>query len=134
MAKKTKRKSVNRPPIGTRWAGGCCAPGDWFEQRPQGLMYHSQSRGWEKSIYSLAKVDAAFGPRFTPPPPAKDSTTMRRKAVAGVLGGWVYGTTKHYGQVCMYGKGALEAVVEVHIPAESYAAFLADPTCGGAAT
>lgn len=130
----TKRKGKAKlPPVGTRW-NGRAYPCDWFEVRPDGLMFHSHSRGWEPSNHNVQKLDRMFGPRIPPKKPARDTAAMRRKAVAGVLGGWVVGTKRLEKLVHKNGIGDVICTVTVTVPAKHYAAFLADPTCGGAAS
>ena len=138
MAKKrtTKRaKAEKLPPVGTRWGyipnmGKC-----WWEVRPEGLMFLNMTGRWIPSGLIVKELDRDHGPRIPPKnKPARDSAAMRRKAVAGVLGGWVVGEKRAEAFVEKHYDGRLECSVTVMIPASSYAAFLADPSVNGAAS
>lgn len=137
MAKrKANAKAEKLPPVGTRWRG--INGNDYYTMTANGPEYRcgnyhapaplsGPDRDWKV-------VDANYGPRIPPAKPARDSMAMRRKAVAGVLGGWVVGTKKLHSFGITHADGTIDANVKVTITAENYAKFLADPSCNGAAT
>lgn len=132
---KAKAKAEKLPPVGTRWnARGfgeytMTAKGPEFRFRSEFVPapLSGDDRDWKY-------LDEHYGPRLPPIKPARDSMAMRRKAVAGVLGGWVYGKTITELAPSRNDNGSISAMCFVKISAENYAKFLADPTCNGAAT
>ena len=135
MAKKAKAKRAKAeklPPDGTEWQINGNA---YFRFSGGKVQYRNgPDCNWLKSSVAINDLRADNNYTEHPPTkPARDTAAMRRKAVALAKVGCVYYSKATVKSVRPH-KGGLVGTVEFVIPADGYAKFLADPTCGGAAS